>query len=162
MALEKFKLDLTGVNASGINAFDAGSSDVSIIGGGATVKAATKSVGSAKLEGGAYYKGIHNIDASKSADIFWFGSNDGYDTVSNFGTKEGDSVFLYDATSIDAVQITAEGGSAKVVFKDTSCTLTLTGISNIDDVKFMLNAADGGYAYYKYDSKTSAFVQQKA
>ena len=166
------------------------------------INLSNKGAGSVE-EGGAYYKGIHNIDASKSAgtflligdntdgaqlkggvngnaiwgggnggqtmtgsygaaDIFWFGSNDGYDTVANFGTKEGDSVFLYDATSIDAVQITAEGGNAKVVFKDTSCTLTLTGVSNIDDVKFMLNAAGGGYAYYKYDSKTSAFVQQKA
>ena len=191
--------------------------DVYIGTGNASVKVANDAVAEGKItainlsnkgagsveEGGAYYKGIHNIDAAGSAgtflligdntdgakltggvngnaiwgggnagqtmtgsngaaDIFWFGSNDGYDEVTNFGTKDGDSVFLYDATSIDAVQITAEGGNAKVVFKDTSCTLTLTGVSNIDDVKFMLNAADGGYAYYKYDSKTSAFVQQKA
>lgn len=166
------------------------------------INLSNKGAGSVE-EGGAYYKGIHNIDASKSAgtflligdntdgaqliggvngnaiwgggnagqtmtgsngafDIFWFGSNDGYDNVANFNTKEGDAVFLYDATSIDAVQITAEGANAKVVFRDTSCTLTLTGVSNIDDVKFMLNNADGGYDYYKYDSKTSAFVPQKA
>ena len=96
------------------------------------------------------------------ADIFWFGSKDGHDVVTNFGTKDGtdasgDAVFLYDATSIDAVQITAEGNNAKVVFKDTNSTLTLNKVSNIDDVKFMLNNADGGYDYYKYDSKTSAF-----
>lgn len=157
-------------------------------------------------EGGAYYKGIHHIDASASAgtflmigdnsngakliggakgnaiwgggdasqtmtggagvaDIFWFGSKDGHDVVTNFGTKDGadgDAVFLYDATSIDAVQITAEGNNAKVVFKNTNSTLTLNNVSNIDGVKFMLNNADGGYDYYKYDSKTSAFVQQKA
>lgn len=166
------------------------------------INLSNKGAGSVE-DGGAYYKGIHNIDASKSAgtflligdntdgaeliggvngnaiwgggnagqtmtgsngafDIFWFGSNDGYDDVANFSTKEGDAVFLYDATSIDAVQITAEGADAKVVFRDTSCTLTLNNVSNIDDVKFMLNNADGGYDYYKYDSKTSAFVQQKA
>ena len=101
------------------------------------------------------------------ADIFWFGSKDGHDVVTNFGTKDGtdasgDAVFLYDATSIDAVQITAEGNNAKVVFRDTNSTLTLNKVSNIDDVKFMLNNADGGYDYYKYDSKTSAFVPQKA
>lgn len=154
----------------------------------------------------AYYKGIHNIDASASAgtflligdnsngakltggakgnaiwgggdasqtmtgfagvaDIFWFGSKDGHDVVANFGTKDGadgDAVFLYDATSIDAVQITAEGNNAKVVFKNTNSTLTLNNVSDIDGVKFMLNNADGGYDYYKYDSKTSAFVPQKA
>ena len=169
------------------------------------INLSNKGAGSVE-EGGAYYKGIHNIDASASAgtflligdnsngatlaggakgnaiwgggdasqtmtgfagvaDIFWFGSKDGHDIVTNFGTKDGadgDAVFLYDATSIDAVQITAEGGNAKVVFKNTNSTLTLNGVSNIDDVKFMLNTADGGYAYYKYDSKTSAFVQQKA
>lgn len=112
-------------------------------------------------------------DASQSmtggdgvADIFWFGSKDGHDVVTNFGTNDGDNgdaVFLYDATSIDAVQITAEGNNAaKVVFKNTNSTLTLNNVSNIDDVKFMLNNADGGYDYYKYDSKTSAFVPQKA
>lgn len=98
-------------------------------------------------------------------DIFWFGSKDGHDVVTNFGTKDGadgDAVFLYDATSIDAVQITAEGNNAKVVFKNTNSTLTLNNVSDIDGVKFMLNNADGGYDYYKYDSKTSAFVQQKA
>lgn len=161
------------------------------------INLSNKGAGSVE-DGGAYYKGIHNIDASKSAgtflligdntdgaeliggvngnaiwgggnagqtmtgsngaaDIFWFGSNDGYDDVANFSTKEGDAVFLYDATSIDAVQITAEGSDAKVVFRDTSCTLTLERVSNIDDVKFMLNNADGGFDYYKYDSKTSAF-----
>ena len=169
------------------------------------INLSNKGAGSVE-EGGAYYKGIHNIDASASAgtflligdnsndavlkggakgnviwgggdasqnmtggvgvaDIFWFGSKDGHDVVTNFGTKDGadgDAVFLYDATSIDAVQITAEGGNAKVVFKNTNSTLTLNGVSNIDDVKFMVNAAGGGYAYYKYDSKTSAFVQQKA
>lgn len=111
-------------------------------------------------------------DASQSmtggagvADIFWFGSKDGHDVVTNFGTKDGadgDAVFLYDATSIDAVQITAEGNAAKVVFKNTNSTLTLNNVSDIDGVKFMLNNADGGYDYYKYDSKTSAFVPQKA
>lgn len=169
------------------------------------INLSNKGAGSVE-EGGAYYKGIHNIDASASAgtflligdnsngaqlkggangnaiwgggdasqnmtgfagvaDIFWFGSKDGHDVVTNFGTKDGadgDAVFLYDVTSIDAVQITAEGANAKVVFKDTNSTLTLNGVSKIDDVKFMLNTADGGYAYYKYDSKTSAFVQQKA
>lgn len=169
------------------------------------INLSNKGAGSVE-EGGAYYKGIHNIDASASAgtflligdnsngaklkggakgnaiwgggdasqnmtgfagvaDIFWFGSKDGHDVVTNFGTKDGasgDAVFLYDATSIDAVQITAEGNAAKVVFKNTNSTLTLDKVSNIDDVKFMLNNADGGYDYYKYDSKTSAFVQQKA
>ena len=169
------------------------------------INLSNKGAGSVE-EGGAYYKGIHNIDASASAgtflligdntngaslvggakgnaiwgggdasqnmeggvgvaDIFWFGSKDGHDVVTNFGTKDGadgDAVFLYDATSIDAVQITAEGNNAKVVFKNTNSTLTLDGVTNIDDVKFMVNAAGGGYAYYKYDSKTSAFVQQKA
>lgn len=171
------------------------------------INLSNKGAGSVE-EGGAYYKGIHNIDAHTSAgtflligdnsnganliggvkgnaiwgggdasqnmtggagvaDIFWFGSKDGHDVVTNFGTKDGtdasgDAVFLYDATSIDAVQITAEGNNAKVVFKDTNSTLTLNKVSNIDDVKFMLNNADGGYDYYKYDSKTSAFVQQKA
>lgn len=169
------------------------------------INLSNKGAGSVE-EGGAYYKGIHNVDASASAgtflligdnsngakltggakgnaiwgggdasqtmtggvgvaDIFWFGSKDGHDVVTNFGTKDGadgDAVFLYDATSIDAIQITAEGKNAKVVFKDTNSTLTLDNISNIDDVKFMVNAAGGGYAYYKYDSKTSAFVQQKA
>ena len=169
------------------------------------INLSNKGAGSVE-EGGAYYKGIHNIDASASAgtflligdntngaqlkggakgnaiwgggdasqnmtgfagvaDIFWFGSKDGHDVVTNFGTKDGadgDAVFLYDATSIDAVQITVEGNNAKVVFKNTNSTLTLNGVSNIDDVKFMVNAAGGGYAYYKYDSKTSAFVQQKA
>lgn len=106
-------------------------------------------------------------DASQSmtggagvADIFWFGSKDGHDVVTNFGTKDGadgDAVFLYDATSIDAVQITAEGNAAKVVFKNTNSTLTLNNVSDIDGVKFMLNNADGGFDYYKYDSKTSAF-----
>lgn len=167
------------------------------------INLSNKGAGSVE-EGGAYYKGIHNIDASASAgsflligdnsngatltggvkgnnaiwgggdasqtmsggagvtDIFWFGSKDGHDVVTNFGTKDGtdasgDAVFLYDATSIDAVQITAEGNNAKVVFKDTNSTLTLNKVSNIDDVKFMLNNADGGYDYYKYDSKTSAF-----
>ena len=170
------------------------------------INLSNKGAGSVE-EGGAYYKGVHNIDASASAgtflligdntnganliggvkgnaiwgggdasqnmeggagvaDIFWFGSKDGHDVVTNFGTKDGDNgdaVFLYDATSIDAVQITAEGNNAaKVVFKNTTSTLTLNNVSNIDDVKFMLNNADGGYDYYKYDSKTSAFVQQKA
>lgn len=166
------------------------------------INLSNKGAGSVE-EGGAYYKGIHNIDAHTSAgtflligdnsngakliggvkgnaiwgggdasqnmtggagvaDIFWFGSKDGHDVVTNFGTKDGtdasgDAVFLYDATSIDAVQITAEGNNAKVVFKDTNSTLTLNKVSNIDDVKFMLNNADGGYDYYKYDSKTSAF-----
>lgn len=164
------------------------------------INLSNKGAGSVE-EGGAYYKGIHNIDASASAgtflligdnsngaeltggakgnaiwgggdasqtmtgfagvfDIFWFGSKDGHDVVTNFGTKDGadgDAVFLYDATSIDAVQITAEGNNAKVVFKDTNSTLTLNNVSNIDGVKFMLNNADGGYDYYKYDSKTSAF-----
>ncbi len=167
------------------------------------INLSNKGAGSVE-EGGAYYKDIHNIDASASAgtflligdntkgavlkggvngnaiwgggndaqtmtgsagvtDIFWFGSKDGRDTVTNFGTNDGtdgDAVFLYDATSIDDVQITTDGTDAKVVFKDS--TLTLTDVSNIDDVKFMLNNADGGYDYYKYDSKTSAFVQQKA
>lgn len=169
------------------------------------INLSNKGAGSVE-EGGAYYKDIHNIDASKSAgtflligdntkgavlkggvngnaiwgggndtqtmtgsagvaDIFWFGSKDGRDTVTNFGTNDGtdgDAVFLYDATSINDVQITADGGNAKVVFKDTNSTLTLERVSNIDGVKFMLNNADGGYDYYKYDSKTSAFVQQKA
>lgn len=169
------------------------------------INLSNKGAGSVE-EGGAYYKGIHNIDASASAgtflligdnsngaqlkggakgnaiwgggdasqnmtgfagvaDIFWFGSKDGHDVVTNFGTKDGasgDAVFLYDATSIDAVQITAEGNAAKVVFRNTNSTLTLDKVSNIDDVKFMLNNADGGYDYYKYDSKTSAFVPQKA
>lgn len=169
------------------------------------INLSNKGAGSVE-EGGAYYKGVHNIDASTSAgtflligdntnganliggvkgnaiwgggdasqnmeggagvaDIFWFGSKDGHDVVTNFGTKDGadgDAVFLYDATSIDAVQITAEGNNAKVVFNNTNSTLTLNNVSNIDDVKFMLNNADGGYDYYKYDSKTSAFVQQKA
>ena len=167
------------------------------------INLSNKGAGSVE-EGGAYYKGIHNIDAHNSAgtflligdnsnganliggvksnviwgggdasqtmtggagvaDIFWFGSKDGHDVVTNFGTKDGtdasgDAVFLYDATSIDAVQITAEGNNAaKVVFKNTNSTLTLNNVSNIDDVKFMLNNADGGYDYYKYDSKTSAF-----
>lgn len=165
------------------------------------INLSNKGAGSVE-EGGAYYKGIHNIDASDSAgtflligdnsngaqlkggakgnaiwgggdasqnmtgfagvaDIFWFGSKDGHDVVTNFGTNDGtdgDAVFLYDATSIDAVQITAEGNNAaKVVFKDTNSTLTLNNVSNIDGVKFMLNNADGGYDYYKYDSKTSAF-----
>lgn len=164
------------------------------------INLSNKGAGSVE-DGGAYYKGIHNIDASASAgtflligdnsngaqlkggakgnaiwgggdasqnmtgfagvaDIFWFGSKDGHDVVTNFGTKDGadgDAVFLYDATSIDAVQITAEGNNAKVVFKDTNATLTLNEVSNIDGVKFMLNNADGGYDYYKYDSKTSAF-----
>lgn len=164
------------------------------------INLSNKGAGSVE-DGGAYYKGIHNIDASASAgtflligdnsngaqlkggakgnaiwgggdasqnmtgfagvaDIFWFGSKDGHDVVTNFGTKDGadgDAVFLYDATSIDAVQITAEGNNAKVVFKNTNSTLTLNNVSNIDDVKFMLNNADGGYDYYKYDSKTSAF-----
>lgn len=169
------------------------------------INLSNKGAGSVE-EGGAYYKGIHNIDASASAgtflmigdntngaslvggakgnaiwgggdasqnmeggvgvaDIFWFGSKDGHDVVTNFGTKDGadgDAVFLYDVTSIDAVQITTEGNNAKVVFKNTNSTLTLDGVTNIDDVKFMVNAAGGGYAYYKYDSKTSSFVQQKA
>ena len=169
------------------------------------INLSNKGAGSVE-EGGAYYNGVHNINAANSAgtflligdnsnganliggvkgnaiwgggdasqnmaggdgvaDIFWFGSKDGHDVVRNFGTKDGkdgDAVFLYDATSIDAVQITAEGNNAKVVFKDTNSTLTLNNVSDIDDVKFMLNTADGGYAYYKYDSKTSAFVQQKA
>lgn len=187
--------------------------------GSATVKVANDAVAEGKLvainlsnkgagsveDGGAYYKGIHNIDASASAgtflligdnsngaeltggakgnaiwgggdasqtmtgfagvfDIFWFGSKDGHDVVTNFGTNDGDNgdaVYLYDAT-IDAVQITAEGANAKVVFKNTNSTLTLNNVSNIDGVKFMLNNADGGFDYYKYDSKTSAFVQQKA
>lgn len=164
------------------------------------INLSNKGAGSVE-DGGAYYKGIHNIDASASAgtflligdnsngaeltggakgnaiwgggdasqtmtgfagvaDIFWFGSKDGHDVVTNFGTNDGtdgDFVFLYDATSIDAVQITAEGANAKVVFRDTNATLTLNDVSNIDDVKFMLNNADGGYDYYKYDSKTSAF-----
>lgn len=169
------------------------------------INLSNKGAGSVE-EGGAYYKDIHNIDASASAgtflligdntkgavlrggvngnaiwgggndaqtmigsagvtDIFWFGSKDGRDVVNNFGTNDGtdgDAVFLYDATSIDAVQITTDGTDAKVVFKDTNSTLTLKSVSNIDDVKFMLNNADGGYDYYKYDSKTSAFVPQKA
>lgn len=169
------------------------------------INLSNKGAGSVE-EGGAYYKDIHNIDASASAgtflligdntknavlkggvngnaiwgggndaqtmsgsagvaDIFWFGSNDGRDVVDNFGTNDGtdgDAVFLYDATSIDAVQITTDGRDAKVVFKDTNSTLTLSNVDNIDNVKFMLNNADGGYDYYKYDSKTSAFVQQKA
>lgn len=164
------------------------------------INLSNKGAGSVE-EGGAYYNGIHNVDARQSAgtflligdnsngaqliggvkgnaiwgggdasqnmeggagvaDIFWFGSKDGHDVVTNFGTKDGadgDAVFLYDATSIDAVQITAEGNNAKVVFKDTNSTLTLNTVSDIDDVKFMLNNADGGYDYYKYDSKTSAF-----
>lgn len=105
------------------------------------------------------------IGSAGVADIFWFGSKDGRDIVDNFGINDGtdgDAVFLYDATSINDVQITAEAGNAKVVFKDTNSTLTLKNVSNIDGVKFMLNNADGGYDYYKYDSKTSAFVQQKA
>lgn len=169
------------------------------------INLSNKGAGSVE-EGGAYYKGIHNIDASKSAgtflligdntkgavlkggvngnaiwgggndaqtmtgsagvaDIFWFGSQDGRDTVTNFGTNDGtdgDAVFLYDATSIDDVQITTDGTDTKVVFKDTNSTLTLSKVNKIDDVKFMLNNADGGYDYYKYDSKTSAFVPQKA
>lgn len=165
------------------------------------INLSNKGAGSVE-EGGAYYKDIHNIDASASAgkflligdntdnaqlkggvngnaiwgggnagqvmtgstgvaDIFWFGSTDGYDRVTTF--EKEDAVYLYDATSIDAVKITAgAGNTAKVVFENTGCTLTLGNVSNIDDVKFMLNTADGGYAYYKYDSKTSAFVQQKA
>ena len=169
------------------------------------INLSNKGAGSVE-EGGAYYKDIHNINASAStgtflligdntkdavleggvngnaiwgggndtqtmtgsagvADIFWFGSKDGRDTVTNFGTNDGtdgDAVFLYDATSINDVQITADGSKAKVVFKDTNSTLTLNNVNKIDDVKFMLNNADGGYDYYKYDSKTSAFVQQKA
>lgn len=164
------------------------------------INLSNKGAGSVE-EGGAYYNGIHNVNAAASAgtflligdnanganliggvkgnaiwgggdasqnmeggagvaDIFWFGSKDGHDVVTNFGTNDGadgDAVFLYDATSIDAVQITAEGNNAKVVFKDTNSTLTLNRVSNIDDVKFMLNNADGGYDYYKYDSKTSTF-----
>lgn len=185
------------------------------IGANATLKVANDAVEEGKLvvinllnegvgsveDGGAYYKGIHNVNAAASAgtflligdnsnganltggakgnviwgggdasqnmkggagvaDIFWFGSKDGHDVVTNFGTKDGadgDAVFLYDATSIDAVQITAEGNNAKVVFKNTNSTLTLDKVSDIDGVKFMLNNADGGFDYYKYDSKNSAF-----
>ena len=169
------------------------------------INLSNKGAGSVE-EGGAYYKDIHNIDASDSAgtflligdntkgavlkggvngnaiwgggndtqtmtgsagvaDIFWFGSKDGRDTVTNFGTNDGtdgDAVFLYDATSIDDVKITTDGTDTKVVFKETNSTLTLSNVNKIDDVKFMLNNADGGYDYYKYDSKTSAFVPQKA
>lgn len=169
------------------------------------INLSNKGAGSVE-EGGAYYKDIHNIDASASAgtflligdntkgavlkggvngnaiwgggndtqtmtgsagvaDIFWFGSKDGRDTVTNFGTNDGtdgDAVFLYDATSIDDVKITTDGTDTKVVFKETNSTLTLSNVNKIDDVKFMLNNADGGYDYYKYDSKTSAFVPQKA
>ena len=169
------------------------------------INLSNKGAGSVE-EGGAYYKDIHNIDASASAgtflligdntkgavlkggvngnaiwgggndaqtmtgsagvaDIFWFGSKDGRDTVTNFGTNDGtdgDAVFLYDATSINDVQITTDGTDTKVVFKETNSTLTLSDVNKIDDVKFMLNNADGSYDYYKYDSKTSAFVQQKA
>lgn len=169
------------------------------------INLSNKGAGSVE-EGGAYYKDIHNINASASAgtflligdntkgavlkggvngnaiwgggndtqtmtgsagvaDIFWFGSKDGRDTVTNFGTNDGtdgDAVFLYDATSINDVQITTDGTDTKVVFKETNSTLTLSDVNKIDDVKFMLNNADGSYDYYKYDSKTSAFVPQKA
>lgn len=200
----KFATDVDVYIGTG-NASVAVASDAVAEGQITAINLSNKGAGSVE-EGRAYYKDIHNIDASASAgtflligdntkgavlkggvngnaiwgggndaqtmtgsagvaDIFWFGSQDGRDTVTNFGTNDGtdgDAVFLYDATSIDDVQITTDGTNTKVVFKDTNSTLTLSNVNKIDDVKFMLNNADGGYDYYKYDSKTSAFVPQKA
>lgn len=96
-------------------------------------------------------------------DIFWFGSQDGHDTVNNFETAK-DVVFLYNATDISQVEVALNGTKASVIFSETGSTLSLgTVATDIGNVTFMLNdgAGAGTYKYYNYDADSKSFVEKK-
>lgn len=96
-------------------------------------------------------------------DIFWFGSQDGHDTVNNFEIAK-DVVFLYNATDISQVEVALNATNASVIFSETGSTLSLGAVAtDIGNVTFMLNdgAGAGTYKYYNYDADSKSFVEKK-
>lgn len=117
--------------------------------------------GNAIWGGGNTSQTMNGIDGV--TDIFWFGSQDGHDTVNNFETAK-DVVFLYNATDISQVEVALNGTNASVIFSETGSTLSLgTVATDIGNVTFMLNdgAGAGTYKYYNYDADSKSFVEKK-
>lgn len=98
------------------------------------------------------------VDAAR--DLFWFGSTDGHDTISNFDAKR-DVVYLWSTTNIDDVTVSSISDSAAtVVFEATGSTLNING-TGIANTTFMVRDGADGYNYYTYDAENKAFVKKQ-
>lgn len=99
------------------------------------------------------------VDAAR--DLFWFGSTDGHDTISNFDAKR-DVVYLWSTTNIDDVTVSSISDSAAtVVFEATGSTLNISGTTGIANTTFMVRDGADGYNYYTYDAENKAFVKKQ-
>lgn len=98
-----------------------------------------------------------------AADLFWFGSTDGHDTINNFDAKR-DVVYLWSTTNIDDVTVSSiSGTAATVVFEATGSTLDINGMAGTDiaNTTFMVRDGADGYNYYTYDAENKAFVKKQ-
>ncbi len=108
--------------------------------------------------GGNADQTMMGVDAA--ADLFWFGSTDGHDTIGNFDAKR-DVVYLWNATNIADVTVSSiSKTAATVVFNATGSTLNISG-NNIADTTFMVRDGADGYNYYTYDAENKAFVKKQ-
>lgn len=108
--------------------------------------------------GGNADQTMMGVDAA--ADLFWFGSTDGHDTIGNFDAKR-DVVYLWNATNIADVTVSSiSKTAATVVFNATGSTLNISG-NNIADTTFMVRDGADGYNYYTYDAENEAFVKKQ-
>ena len=142
-----------------INAFDASKSAAStvLIGRAATKSTLRGGLTENAIWGGGYAS--QDMQGSVAAvDTIWFGTTDGADTFSK-GADQGDTIYLWDVKSIDAVKITTSTVDDKdydtVVLGGS--TLTIRDDSN--------TALDGGLSFklsmgdtYTYDKSTKKFT----
>lgn len=108
--------------------------------------------------GGNADQTMTGVDAA--ADLFWFGSTDGHDTIKKFDANR-DVVYLWSTTNIDDVTVSSISiGAATVVFEATGSTLDISG-TDIANTTFMVRDGADGYNYYTYDAENKAFVKKQ-
>ena len=139
-----------------INAFDASKSAAStvLIGRAATKSTLRGGLTENAIWGGGYAS--QDMQGSVAAvDTIWFGTTDGADKFSK-GVDKGDTIYLWDVTSIDAVKInTATAGQETVVLGSSTLNITDAGQKALDGgLTFKISTG----ASYTYDKATKNFT----
>ena len=93
-----------------------------------------------------------------AVDTIWFGTTDGADTFSK-GADQGDTIYLWDVSSIDNVKLTMGGATGAetetVVLGGSTLTITDTAHTALDGgLTFKLSMG----AAYTYDRTNSKFI----
>lgn len=136
-----------------VTTFDANATDAVTVIRGSETKGSTIIGGKTKndMYGGGSTKDtlIGNDDA---IDTFWFGANDGVDTVQQVDAK--DSVYLWNVSSADiaSVMVTADDAAAKLVIGNNSILhIQDNGLTNVGELTF--TTSDGANFVYSAEQK---------